>query len=114
MAGVAAYKASIQGQIPSNHAEVLECMEKIEWDTFDEFTCLGSLASMIPFVDDADVKSSLEKLGRITARLKGYRTDRLPSLYVYLALSVSDRTKEGDISGQELHDFYKQVFHSIL
>ena len=114
MAGVAAYKASIQGQIPSNHAEVLECMEKIEWDTFDEFTCLGSLASMIPFVDDADVKSSLEKLGRITARLKGYRTDRLPSLYVYLALSVSDRTKEGDISGQELHDFYKQVFHSTL
>ena len=114
MAGVAAYKASIQGQIPSNHAEVLECMDKIEWDTFYKFTCLGSLASMIPFVDDADVKSSLEKLGRITARLKGYRTDRLPSLYAYLALSVSDRTKDGDISGQELHDFYKQVFHSTL
>ena len=100
--------------IPSNSAEVSARMKTIRWDTFDEFTCLGSLASLVPLVKDASCRPMLDLLGRITARLKNHRMNHLPSLCVYLALSVSDQTSAGSISGPELHDFYKHVFHSTL
>ena len=31
-------------EIPTNHAEVGAYIDGIEWDVFNEFTCLGSLA----------------------------------------------------------------------
>ena len=102
-------------EIPTNHAEVGAYIDGIEWDVFNEFTCLGSLANVIPFIKDAPCRASLEVLGGVNARLKGHRSHAsAPSLYVYLALSVSDVSKVGDVSGSELHDFYKHVFHSTL
>ena len=114
MAEAPQFDAIRDESIPSNSAEVSSRMESIQWDTFDEFTCLGSLASLVPLVKNASCLPSLDVLGRITARLKNHRMNHLPSLCVYLALSVSDQTSAGSISGPELHDFYKHVFHSTL
>ena len=87
---------------------------RINWDLHKQFILLGNLASILPVLPDTLSKSSLMKLGLITARPKGSKRKSKPpfSLHVYLALSASDTVTQTDVSGSDLAKFYGHFFKS--
>lgn len=93
-------------------AEVMEAIHGIDWDFFDSFTYLGSLEALVPCVRGSSCRASLESLGSIHARMKGYRSDNRKSLHVYLALSVTEDDDATEITALQLLNFYKHVFFS--
>ena len=95
------------------HPLLADRLSIIDWDMRKQFILLGDLASIVHVLPDFPSKSSLMKLGSITARLReGSKTNPPSSLHVYLSLSVSDSATETDISGSELAEFYGHFFKS--
>jgi hypothetical protein len=89
---------------------------ELDWHAFDQFSCLGDLASLLHLDSESDHSASLKMLSSITACSSKRRKERpVHSLHVFVAFGLPNKQcSQVLIDNKTLDDFYKRFFDSSV